>query len=103
MEYTQIKEQIESYKAEIASIREHIMSDFISFLDSTMKESGEIFLNKKGELSYTPYTYFLIHHLNYNKEDKIVKAHIENCAQDLPFTSLSVEDILAVFNKLYQK
>ena len=37
MEYTQIKEQIESYQAEIASIREHIMSDFISFLDSTMK------------------------------------------------------------------
>ena len=103
MEYTQIKEQIKSYQAEITSIREHIMSDFISFLDSIMKESGEVLLNKEGELFYAPYTYFTIRHLNYNKEDKTVKAHIENCAQELPFTSLPVEDILAVFNKLYQK
>ena len=103
MEYTQIKEQIKSYQAEITSIREHIMSDFISFLDSIMKESGEVLLNKEGELFYAPYTYFPIRHLNYNKEDKTVKAHIENCAQELPFTSLQVEDILAVFNKLYQK
>ena len=103
MEYTQIKEQIKSYQGEITSIREHIMSDFIAFLDSIMKESVEILLNKNGELFYTPYTHFPIHHLNYNKEDKIIKAHIENCAQELPFTSLPVEDILAVFNKLYQK
>ena len=103
MEYTQIKEQIKSYQAEITSIREHIMSDFISFLDSIMKESGEVLLNKEGELFYAPYTYFPIRHLNYNKEDKTVKAHIENCAQELPFISLPVEDILAVFNKLYQK
>ena len=103
MEYTQIKEQIKSYQAEITSIREHIMSDFISFLDSIMKESGEVLLNKEGELFYAPYTYFPIRHLNYNKEDKTVKANIENCAQELPFTSLPVEDILAVFNKLYQK
>ena len=67
MEYTQIKEQIKSYQAEITSIREHIMSDFISFLDSIMKESGEVLLNKEGELFYAPYTYFPIRHLNYNK------------------------------------
>lgn len=85
-------------------LHENSLTSLKDFLDYLLPEGkGDVYMTKKKEAYELPCSHFNVQHVFYDRDNNICEVHIDNCAQSLPVVKLCTGDIIAMFNKIYQK